>query len=196
MLIIGLTGSIGMGKSTTAAMFRDEGLPVHDSDATVHRLYAGSGAVEIAKHFPDAVSGGSVDRAKLASIVLPSPENMRLLESIIHPLVEQSRQEFVARCTSEGRRFCMVDIPLLFEIGGENLADVIVVVSASDAVQEARVLARPGMTREKFLAIRTKQIPNAEKRRRAHWVIDTGAGMAAARRQVRELLRALAQLEK
>jgi len=196
MVIIGLTGSIGMGKSTTAAMFRDEGVPVHDSDATVRRLYTGPGVEEIARHFPDAISNGSVDRPKLASIVLPSPEKMRLLESIIHPLVDNSRRDFVTRCVAAGYRFCVVDIPLLFEIGGENLADVIVVVSAADAVQEARVLARPGMTKEKFLAIRAKQIPNAEKRSRAHWVIDTGGGIESARQQVRASLRALAQAEK
>lgn len=192
MLILGLTGSIGMGKSTTAAMFRDEGIPVHDSDASVHALYRGAAVPLIARHFPDAVQAGVVDRARLAAAVLGKPEQLKLLERLIHPLVGQQREDFLQLHRGAGKKIVVVDIPLLFEIGGERDVDIIVVSSAPDDVQESRVLARPGMTREKFLAIKVKQVPNAEKCRRAHVIIDTSRGMDAARAQVRALLRSLA----
>lgn len=192
MLILGLTGSIGMGKSTMAGMFRDEGIPVHDSDASVHELYRGSAVPIIARHFPDAVNHGIVDRVKLAAAVLGKPEQMKLLEQLIHPLVGQQREDFLSQNRRAGTKIVVVDIPLLFEIGGERDVDIIVVSCAPDAVQEARVLARPNMTREKFLAIKSKQVPNAEKCRRAHVIIDTGRGMDAARAHVRALLRSLA----
>ena len=192
MLIVGLTGSIGMGKSTTAGMFRDHGIPVHDSDAAVHALYRGAAVAKIAEHFPMAVSDGVVDRARLGPEVLGKPERMKLLESIVHPLVGQARSDFVAKHENAGCRIVVLDIPLLFEIGGEKDVDIIVVSSAPDHIQEQRVLARPGMTREKFLAIRSRQTPNDEKRKRAHCVIDTGLGFDSARRQVGAFLRALA----
>jgi dephospho-CoA kinase len=192
MLILGLTGSIGMGKSTTAAMFRAEGIPVHDSDASVHELYKGAAVPIIAQHFPDAVVDGSVDRGKLAVAVLGKPDQLSLLERLIHPLVGQQRESFLSINRRAGTKIAVVDIPLLFEIGGEWDVDIIVVLSAPDDVQEKRVLARPNMTREKFLAIKAKQTPNAEKCRRAHVIIDTSRGMDAARTQVRGLLRSLA----
>jgi dephospho-CoA kinase len=192
MLILGLTGSIGMGKSTTAAMFRAEGTPVHDSDASVHELYKGGAVPIIAQHFPDAVVDGSVDRGKLAAAVLGKPNQLSLLEQLIHPLVGQQRERFLAINRRAGTKLVVVDIPLLFEIGGERDVDIIVVSSAPDEVQEQRVLARSNMTREKFLAIKAKQTPNTEKCRRAHVIIDTGRGMDTARAQVRALLRSLA----
>ncbi len=191
-MIIGLTGSIGMGKSTTARMFGDEGIPVHDSDATVHGLYSGQAVAEIGKHFPAAILNGRVDRTKLAPEVIGKPERMRLLESIVHPLVEKSRIAFIETHKRAGRPILVVDIPLLFEIGGENEVDIIVVVSAPDHIQQQRVLARPGMTIEKFLAIRARQIPNAIKCEKAHCVIDTGTGFEPARQQVRNFLRSIA----
>ncbi len=191
-MIIGLTGSIGMGKSTIAAMFRDEGIPVHDSDAAVHSLYRGAAVPAIARHFPTAIVDGVVDRARLGPEVLGKPERMKLLESIIHPLVGQARHDFITDNVTAGRSIMVVDIPLLFEIGGEMDVDIIMVSSAPDDIQEQRVLARPGMTREKFLSIRARQVPNAEKCRRAHCVIDTSLGLEPARLQVRSFLRVIA----
>lgn len=191
-MLIGLTGSIGMGKSATAAMFRDEGAPVHDSDAAVHKLYrGGAAAAKIGEHFPMAIVDGAVDRSRLGPEVIGKPERMKLLESIIHPMVEQARLDFIEHNTRLGRMIMILDIPLLFEIGGENNVDVIAVASAPDHIQEQRVLARLGMTREKFLAIRARQLPNSEKRRRAHFVIDTSRGFDVARRQVQAFLRAI-----
>lgn len=190
-MLIGLTGSIGMGKSATAAMFRDEGIPVHDSDAAVHALYRGAAVAKIAEHFPGAIVEGAVDRTRLGPEVIGKPERMKLLESIIHPMVEQTRLDFIENSKRLGHPNMIVDIPLLFEIGGENNVDVIAVALAPDHIQEQRVLARSGMTREKFLAIRAKQLPNSEKRRRAHIVIDTSCGFDFARRQVRAFLRSI-----
>ena len=191
MLLVGLTGSIGMGKSATAAMFREEGVAVHDSDAAVHALYRGPAASEVEKHFPGVTVDGTIDRTRLAPLVLNQPEKMKLLESIIHPLVEKSRQDFLESQAAASARFAIVDIPLLFEIGGERQVDVILVVSAPDHIQEQRVMARPGMTRERFLSIRARQIPNREKVRRAHALIDTSRGFPAARLQVGSVIRAL-----
>ncbi len=191
-MIIGLTGSIGMGKSATAAMLRDEGIPVHDSDASVHLLYRGAAIPAIARHFPAAIVDGIVDRARLGPEVLGKPERMTLLESIIHPLVGQARQDFINNNLAAGRSIMVVDIPLLFEIGGEKDVDIVLVTSAPDDIQERRVLARTGMTREKFLAIRARQVPNAEKCRRAHRVIDTSIGFGSAQLQVRAFLRSIA----
>lgn len=191
MLVIGLTGSIGMGKSTTANMFRAEGICVHDSDAAVHALYREAAVPLIAKHFPDAIVNGAVDRARLGVEVLGNSERMKLLESIIHPLVGQLRTDFVTENRRFGHRFVVVDIPLLFEIGGENEVDLVVVCSAPEHIQAARVLARPGMTHEKFQSIRDRQVADEIKRRRAHCVIDTSFGLYHARTQVRELIRSL-----
>ncbi len=191
MLIIGLTGSIGMGKSTTAQMFRTEGIPVHDSDASVHDLYRGAAVPAIAAAFPSAIVDGVVDRGKLGAEVLGQPERMKLLESIVHPLVGQARTDFLQTSKRAGHRCAVVDIPLLFEIDGENDVDLVVVCSAAAHIQAARVLARPGMTQEKFQTILAKQVPDELKRRRAHYVIDTGSGFYEAHEQVRELLRSL-----
>ena len=191
MIIIGLTGSIGMGKSATANMFRDEGIPVHDSDAAVHSLYSGLAVPVIAQHFPDAIVEGIVHRPTLGSLVLGNDEKMKLLESLIHPLVEARRAQFISGCKQQLANLAVVDIPLLFEVGGIRHCDVIAVCSASADVQEKRVLARQGMTREKFAHIQSRQIPDREKRERAHVVIETGLGFDYARRQVRAIIRAL-----
>lgn len=181
MIVLGLTGSIGMGKSTTAAMFRELGVPVHDSDEAVHRLYAGAAIPLVEEAFPGTTRTGVVDRAELASRVLGNPEALARLENIVHPLVRADADAFVARHREAGTPLVVLDIPLLFETGGEDRVDKIVVVTAPPEVQRRRVLARPGMTEEKFTAILAKQVPDAEKRRRADFIIDTGEGMEPAR---------------
>ncbi len=192
MFILGLTGSIGMGKSTTAAMFRQWGVPVHDADATVHRLYAGKAAPLIAVAFPGVVRSGVVDRVALAPHVIGKPEAMARLEAIVHPLVQEEEQLFLRTAAASRHRFVVLDIPLLFETNGEKRVDAIVVVSAPAAVQRRRVMARPGMTKERFADILAKQMPDAEKRRRAHFVVDSGNGLPHAAAAVRDILAALA----
>ncbi|WP_127520657.1 dephospho-CoA kinase [Mesorhizobium sp. Z1-4] len=191
MIILGLTGSIGMGKSTTAKMFVDEGIPVHDSDATVHRLYAGKAARLIEAEFPGTVSNGVVDRRRLAAAVLDDQEKLRRLGEIVHPLVRAEQDAFVARHRNAGAELVVLDIPLLFEVGATSRVDDILVVTASPEIQKARVMSRPGMTAEKFAAILANQVPDREKRRNADFVIDTGAGMEAARTAVRKLIQTL-----
>ncbi|MEW6390974.1 MAG: dephospho-CoA kinase [Pseudomonadota bacterium] len=190
MLILGLTGSIGMGKSTTAAMFEAEGVPVYDSDAAVHALYAaGGGAVApVEAAFPGVLTDGAIDRAKLSAKVVGNPEALAKLEAIVHPLVGADRIGFFQKAQAEGRDIVVLDVPLLFETGGEKSVHKVVVVSAPPEAQRARVLARPEMTPEKFEAILARQTPDAEKRARADFVIDTGQGVEHARKQVRDLL--------
>lgn len=191
MIRLGLTGSIGMGKSTTADFFRAAGVPVHDADATVHALYRGPAVAPIEAAFPGTTRDGAVDRALLATRVLGDEAAVRRLEAIVHPLVREAETAFLAKARAEGRRLVLLDIPLLFETGGEARLDAIVTVSAPAEVQRARVLARPGMSEAKFEQIIARQIPDAEKRRRAHFVVDTGRGLDPARRQVAGILRAL-----
>lgn len=188
MIILGLTGSIGMGKSTTARMFADEGIPVHDSDETVHRLYAGPAAALIGKAFPGTVVNGVVDRKRLSSAVLDRPEALRRLGEIIHPLVRADADAFLERQRALGASLVVLDIPLLFETGGTDRVDSILVVTAPPQVQKQRVLARPGMTEEKFASVLANQVADREKRRNADFVIDTGAGMEATRAEVRGLI--------
>lgn len=188
MIILGLTGSIGMGKSTTAKMFREAGLPVHDSDEAVHRLYAGKAASLIDAAFPGTVVDGVVDRAALSKHVVGNPESLKRLETIVHPLVRADADAFLERQRAAGADIVLLDIPLLFETGGRDRVDRVVVVSAPANVQRERVLARPGMTPEKFEAIRARQIPDAQKRALADFVIDTGTGLDSARRQVATVL--------
>ena len=192
MLILALTGSIGMGKSTTAQMFRARGIPIHDSDAAVHEIYSGRDAAAIAARFPGTVRDGRVDRVLLGGKVLNDPAALRDLEAIVHPLVAARRDAFLVRARESGKSCVLLDIPLLFETGGESQARLIVVVSAAFAVQKQRVLARSGMTEERFQQILRRQLPDGDKRARAHAVIATGRGMEAADRQVGDLLRALA----
>jgi dephospho-CoA kinase len=192
MLVLGLTGSIGMGKSTTAAMFRAEGVKVHDSDATVHELYLGPAVEAVERAFPGTVRDGRVDRALLGARVLDDREALRRLESIIHPLVAASREAFLAEASRCGQKLVVVDVPLLFETGLDHSVDAVVLVSAPETVQKERVGRRPSMTASRLSAILAHQMPDAEKRKRSHFVIDTGRGFDAAERQVRAVLRALA----
>jgi dephospho-CoA kinase len=188
MIVLGLTGSIGMGKSTTAKMFREAGVPVHDSDETVHRLYAGKAAPLIEEAFPGTVRDGAVDRAQLAAQVLGRPDAMRKLEAIIHPLVRADADAFVARHRAAKAPLVVLDIPLLFETGGRSRVDKVVVVTAPAEVQRERVLARPGMTEEKLAAILASQVPDAEKRWQADFIIDSSQGLEAARAEVARII--------
>lgn len=188
MIRLGLTGSIGMGKSTTANMFRDEGIPVYDADATVHDLYRAEAAPLVEAAFPGTVVDGVVDRAELGKRVLGDPEAMKRLESIVHPLVHRREQAFLASAGEAGAFMVVLDIPLLFETGGRNRVDRIVVVTAPPEVQRQRVLERPGMTAGKFESILARQVPDREKREGADYIIDTSLGMEAARRAVREII--------
>lgn len=190
--ILGLTGSIGMGKSTTSAMFRARGIPVHDADAAVHALYRGGAVAPIEAAFPGVVKDGVIDRARLSAAVVGKPAALRALEGIIHPLVREQEIAFLARCRAAGEDIAILDVPLLLETGGETRCDAVVVITAPAEVQRARVLARPEMTEEKFAAILARQMPDAEKRRRAHFLVDTSRGLLAAERQVGSILVALA----
>ena len=190
MIIVGLTGSIGMGKSTTSAMFADEGAAIWNADDAVHRLYASGGAAvgPVGEAFPGVVVDGAVDRTRLAEVLGRDDRAFRRLEHIVHPLVAAGRLEDLARAEAQGLRLAVLDIPLLFETGGDAAMDAVVVVSADPQIQRERVLARPGMTPERFAAILERQTPDAEKRRRADFVIDTGLGLEAARVQVRRIV--------
>jgi dephospho-CoA kinase len=191
MLKIGLTGSIGMGKSTTAQMFREAGAPVLDSDQVVHDLYRGAAVAPIETAFPGVTVDGVVDRGRLAERVLGNSAALARLEAIVHPLVWAARDAFLQDQEKKGARVVVYDVPLLFETGAENSVDVVVVVSAPEDVQKARVLSRPGMTEEKFAAILEKQTPDSQKRARADFVVRTDLGLDAARAQVQEILRQL-----
>lgn len=188
MIVLGLTGSIGMGKSTTARMFAEAGVPVHDSDEAVHRLYAGAAAPLIEAAFPGTVKDGVVDRTELARHVLGDAAALKKVEAIVHPLVRADADAFLERSRATGAPIAMLDIPLLFETNGRSRVDKVVVVTASPEVQRERVLARPGMTVQKFEAILGKQVPDAEKRRLADYVVDTGHGLDAARRAVHAII--------
>ncbi len=192
MRVIGLTGSIGMGKTTTAAMFAERGVPVHDADAAVHRLYAGEAAPALEAAFPGVAVDGVVDRARLAERVVGDSDALARLEAIVHPLVRKSEDAFVSEMRAGGHRIVLVDVPLLFEAGGSERVDVIVVVTADAEIQRARVMARTGMTEEKFASLLARQAPDHDKRRRAHFLVDSGHGLDAARRDVEAILYALA----
>jgi dephospho-CoA kinase len=193
MILLGLTGSIGMGKTTAAAMFREEGAPVYDADAAVHALYLpGGGAVaSLAALFPSVLRDGGIDRQALSAAVLHDPEAMRRLEEIVHPLAREAQAVFLQQAEAAGAPVVVMDVPLLFETGGDAHMDAVAVVSAPEAVQRARVLARPGMTPEKFAHILTRQLPDAEKRRRADFVISTALDLEDTRAQVRAILAVL-----
>jgi dephospho-CoA kinase len=190
MILLGLTGSIGMGKTTTAAMFAQEGAPVWDADAAVHALYGPGGAAvaPIEAAFPGVAASGEVDRAALSARLVEDPAAFRRLEAIVHPMVSADRQAFVARARASGARVAVIDVPLLFEGGGHREVDAVVVVTADPASQRRRVLDRPGMTEERLDSLLARQTPDADKRSRADFVVDTGAGLDAARDQVRLIL--------
>lgn len=188
MFILGLTGSVGMGKSVTAKFFAEEGVPVHDADAAVHRLYEGVALAPIEAAFPGTTAGGKVDRVKLADRVLGDPAALLQLEGIVHPLVRREEERFLAAAKQSGADIAVLDIPLLLETGADKRCDAVVVVSAPPEIQRERVMARPGMTAEKFAAILAKQMPDADKRARADFVVDSSKGLEDAHRQVREIL--------
>jgi dephospho-CoA kinase len=191
LIVLGLTGSIGMGKSTTAAMFAARGVPVFDADAAVHRLYAGPLVPEIEAAFPGTTTGDAVNRVALGQRVLGDPEALKRLEAIVHPAVRAAELGFVAEARHDGHDVVLLDIPLLYETGREKDVDRVVVVSAPAPIQRERILARPGMTVEKMEAILARQLADAEKRRRADFVVETGDGLAAAERQVDAVLAAV-----
>jgi dephospho-CoA kinase len=190
MISIGLTGSIGMGKSTTARMFADEGAPVYDADAEVRRLYAEGGAAvaPVEQAFPGVVQHGGVDRTRLADRVLGDPAALSRLNGIVWPLMTKARADFFAAAVAKEAPFVVLDIPLLLETGGESSVDVVVVVTAPPDVQRERVLSRPGMTDTKFSAILQAQMPDAQKRAKADFIIDTSHGLEAVRRQVARII--------
>lgn len=193
MILLGLTGSMGMGKSTTTAMFADLGAVVWNADDAVHRLYAPGGAavLPVGEAFPGVVVDGAVDRARLAEALGKDDTAFRRLEAIVHPLVAQGRAADLEAARTAGVKLAVLDIPLLFETDGDKAVDAVVVVTADPAIQAERVLARPGMTRERFDAILARQMPNAEKRMRADFVIDTGRGLEAARAEVEAIVAAV-----
>jgi dephospho-CoA kinase len=188
MYILGLTGSLGMGKSTTAKFFAEEGVPVHDADAAVHRLYAGEAVPLIEAAFPGTTADGKVDRDKLAQRVLGDAAAIKKLEDIVHPLVRTSEQRFLAEAERQGAKIAVLDIPLLFETNGEERCDAVVVISAPTEAQRQRAFERPGMNEAKFQAMLAKQMPDAEKRARADFIVDSGQGFEHARAQVRDIL--------
>jgi dephospho-CoA kinase len=188
MFVLGLTGSIGMGKSTVARFFSEAGVPVHDADAAVHRLYEGEAVAAIEAAFPGTTAQGKVDRAKLGERVLGDVQALARLEAIVHPMVRRSEAKFLADAEASGARVAVLDIPLLFETGAADRVDAVVVVSAPEAMQRQRVLERPGMHEAKFAAIVAQQIPDAEKRRRADFVVDTSQDFDSTRAQVRAIL--------
>ena len=194
MLVLGLTGSLASGKSTVTAMFAGEGAATFDADAAVHALYRGAAAPLIAAAFPGVVSDGVVDRAKLSARVVGDPAALARLEAIVHPLVRAAEVDFLARAAAAGRRIAVLDIPLLFEAGREAGVDAVVVVSAPLDVRRERALRRPGVTEARFAALSARQLPDADKRARAHFIIDTQGPLSATQKQVRDVVRAVTAL--
>jgi dephospho-CoA kinase len=188
MIILGLTGSIGMGKSTTAKLFAEAGVPVYDADATVHSLYEGEAVSAIEAAFPGTTADGKVDRTRLSARVVHDPAAMKQLEQIVHPMLGASRQKFLSEAEQAGAPVAVVDVPLLFETGGEKRVDAVVVVTTTPEVQRARILARDNMTPEKLDAILARQLPDAEKRKRANFVVDTSHGLDPVRARIRDIL--------
>lgn len=188
MIIIGLTGSIGMGKTTTAGMFRDEGIPVNDSDAVVHDLYKTDAVEPVGMAFPGSIRDGVIDRAELARQFSLAPDGFSRLEAIVHPLVRKREKQFLEIQKTAGTDLVLLDIPLLFETGAEKRVDVIVVATCDPQIQRQRVLARPGMTEEKFNLILNRQLPDQQKRERADFLVDTGGGLMQAKRRVQEII--------
>jgi dephospho-CoA kinase len=192
--VLCLTGSLGMGKSRTASFFAEAGVPVYDADAAVHALYEGEAAPLIERAFPGTTGGGKVDRGKLATCVLGDDAALARLEAIVHPLVAQMRNDFLAQARARNEPVVVLDVPLLFETGGDRTCDAVVVVSAPADVQRQRAFERPGMTEEKFAVLMAKQVPDEEKRRRADFIVDSSHSFDHARAQVRDILEAVAKM--
>lgn len=196
MKVLGLTGSIGMGKSTTASLFAELGVPVHDADAAVHALYEKDAVPAIEAAFPGTVVEGRVDRGRLGARVLNDPQAMARLEAIVHPLVREAELAFLSRAEKSGARIVVLDIPLLFETGGDRRVDAVVVVSAPAAMQRERLLAREGMTADKLDALLSRQMPDEEKRARADFIVDSSRGIEPVRVRIREILAEVAKMPK
>src|ERR1700688_3960488 len=194
MIILGLTGSIGMGKSTTAKLFAEAGVPVYDADATVHRLYEGEAAPAIEAAFPGTTANGKVDRNRLSAQVVHDPAAIKRLESIVHPMLGASRQKFLHEAEQCGAPVAVVDVPLLYETGGEKRVDAVVVVTTTPEIQRERILARENMTGEKLDALLARQLPDAEKRKRADFVVDTSHGLDPVRARIRDILQEAAEM--
>ena len=188
MKILGLTGSIGMGKSTTAKLFAEAGVPVYDADATVHTVYQGEAVPAIEAAFPGTTADGKVDRARLSAKVVHDPAGMQRLEQIVHPMLRAYHQKFLDEVEQSGAPVAVVDVPLLYETGGEKRVDAVVVVTTSPEVQRERILARDNMTAEKLDAILARQLPDAEKRKRADFIVDTSHGLDPVRARIRDIL--------
>jgi dephospho-CoA kinase len=188
MIILGLTGSIGMGKSTTAKLFAEAGVPVYDADAAVHRLYEGEAAAAIEAAFPGTTAQGKVDRARLSRRVVHDPAAMKRLEGIVHPMLGASRQRFLDEAERSGAQVAVVDVPLLYETGGEKRVDAVVVVTTTPEIQRERILGRENMSDEKLDAILARQLPDLEKRKRADFVVDTSQGLDPVRARIRDIL--------
>jgi dephospho-CoA kinase len=188
MIVLGLTGSIGMGKSTTAKLFAEAGVPVYDADAAVHQLYEGEVVAAIEAAFPGTTVDGKVDRNKLSAQVVHDPAAIKRLEGIVHPMLGVSRQKFLRDAEQSGAPVAVVDVPLLFETGGEKRVDAVVVVTTTPEIQRQRVLARDNMSAERFDAILGRQLPDVEKRRRADFVVDTSHGLDPVRVRIRDIL--------
>ena len=194
MIVLGLTGSIGMGKSTTAKLFAEAGAPVYDADATVHLLYESEAVPAIEAAFPGSTTDGRVDREKLSAQVVHDPAAIRRLEQIVHPMLRAYHQKFLEDAERSGAPVAVVDVPLLFETGGESRVDAVVVVTTTPEIQRQRILARDNMTDEKLDAIQARQLPDAEKRRRADFVVDTSHGLDPVRSRIRDILNEAAKM--
>ena len=188
MIILGLTGSIGMGKSTTAKLFAEAGVPVYDADATVHKLYEGEAVPFIEAAFPGTTVNGKVDRARLSAKVVHDPAAIKRLEAIVHPMLGASRRKFLDDAERSGAPVAVVDVPLLYETGGEKRVDAVVVVTTTPENQRQRILARDNMSEEKLDAILARQLPDAEKRKRADFLVDTSHGLDPVRVRIRDIL--------
>jgi dephospho-CoA kinase len=188
MIVLGLTGSIGMGKSTTAKLFAEAGVPVYDADATVHMIYEGEAVPAIEAAFPGTTAGGKVDRARLSAQVVQDPAAIKRLEQIVHPMLRAYHQKFLSDAEQSGAPVAVVDVPLLFETGGEKRVDAVVVVTTTPEIQRERILARANMTQEMLDTVLARQLPDAEKRKRADFVVDTSHGLDPVRAQIRDIL--------
>ena len=196
MIVLGLTGSVAMGKSTTAGFFAEEGVPVHDADAVVHRLYEGDAVPLVEAAFPGTTADGKIDRVKLGSRVMGDLAALRQLEAIVHPMVQDAERRFLAEAEAKGAPVVVLDIPLLFETGGDSRVDAVVVATAPAEVQRARAMSRSGMTEQRFEAMLARQMPDSEKRLRADFLVDTSHGFDDARAQVRAILDKVATMPK
>jgi dephospho-CoA kinase len=194
MIVLGLTGSIGMGKSTTAKLFAEAGVPVYDADAAVHRLYEGEAVAAIEAAFPGTTVDGKVDRNKLSAQVVHDPAAIKRLEGIVHPMLGASRQKFLRDAEQSGAPVAVIDVPLLFETGGDKRVDAVVVVTTTPEIQRERVLARDNMSAERFDAILARQLPDVEKRQRADFVVDTSYGLDPVRARIRDILEEAAKM--